>query len=354
MQPDGTVEMPPALPERRVMAPEAARTMIEIMRGVTEAGGTAKQAAIDGYAVAGKTGTAQKAANGHYDPGKYIASFVGVVPADDPRLAIIVVLDEPQGGHLGGAVAAPIFKEIAEEALRYLHVPPSAPDAGQGGAARGWTKRRKPPGGGSSRRATPPTSAVEPPRAAATDLPPDDEALGDDPALAETWDEVAGAEGRGATARPRPVTVPDFVGMSLGQAIHAARKSGVELVFDDPEGRATGVALRQRPAPGPAPRGRGLSRGVRAEGMNAPAADARRAAARESTGARARGRPRGRSRSAEVRDDSRLVGPGRSVRRGARREGGRAAIPRGRGGARRGGRSSSRASHPPSCRRFAA
>jgi hypothetical protein len=51
------------------------------------------------------------------------------------------------------------------------------------------------------------------------------------------------------------VTVPDFSGMSLGQAIHAARQSGIELAFDDPEGRATGVALRQRPAPGPAPRG---------------------------------------------------------------------------------------------------
>jgi hypothetical protein len=68
---------------------------------------------------------------------------------------------------------------------------------------------------------------------------------------------VAGAEGGrpGSGLGDDGVTVPDFSGMSLGQAIHLARASGVELAFDDPEGRATGVATRQRPAPGPAPRG---------------------------------------------------------------------------------------------------
>ena len=151
-------------------------------------------------------------------------------------------------------MAAPIFKEIAEQALRYLHVPPTAPmrgarraarrgEGGEGGAApaarRGRRRRRRRP-----TRRPPPT------------LPLDDDALGDDPALAEKWDEVAGAEGRPGERPPvERVVVPDFVGMSLGQAIRAARKSGVELAFDDPDGRATGVALRQRPAPGPAPRG---------------------------------------------------------------------------------------------------
>jgi cell division protein FtsI (penicillin-binding protein 3) len=251
VQPDGTVEVPPGAPERRVMHAEAARTMIGIMRGVTEAGGTAKQAAIEGYAVAGKTGTAQKAANGHYDPSKYIASFVGVVPAEDPRLAIIVVLDEPQGAHLGGAVAAPVFKDIAVEALRYLHVPPSAPVAAKTGPG-GKNAKPAATATGSDDEGGVETAAGE---ATATDLPPDDEALGDDPALGETWNAVAGAEGARPEADDDGVTVPDFAGMSLGQAIHAARQSGIELAFDDPEGRATGVALRQRPAPGPAPRG---------------------------------------------------------------------------------------------------
>src|SRR6185503_6253263 len=136
VQADGTIETLPAAPERRVMAPATARTMLTIMRGVTEQGGTAKQAAIEGYTVGGKTGTAQKVANGHYDASKWVSSFVGVVPAEDPRLAIMVIMDEPQGGHLGGAVAAPIFKEIAEQSLRYLHVPPTAPIAAKAGEAK--------------------------------------------------------------------------------------------------------------------------------------------------------------------------------------------------------------------------
>jgi hypothetical protein len=221
------------------------------MRGVTEKGGTAPQAAIDGYTVGGKTGTAQKVANGHYDPSKWVSSFLGVVPIEDPRLAIIVVVDEPQGGHLGGLVAAPIFKEIAEEALRYLHVPPTAVVATESKGAHQTGKE------------TAPTKAVATDAeesagsdAPATDLPLDDDALGEDPALAEKWEEVAGAEGgRAGEAAVEKIDVPDFTGMSLGQAIHAAHRSGVELAFDDPEGRASGVALRQRPAPGPAWRG---------------------------------------------------------------------------------------------------
>jgi cell division protein FtsI (penicillin-binding protein 3) len=250
VQADGTVETLPTAPERRVMAPAAARTMLSIMRGVTENGGTAKQAAIDGYIVGGKTGTAQKVANGHYDPTKWVSSFVGVVPADDPRLVIMVIMDEPQGGHLGGAVAAPVFKEIAEQSLRYLHVPPTAPVLGKADSKAGAKSASAP-------AAKPVVDADDAGgEAPATDLPLDDDTLGDDPALAEKWDEVAGAEGgRAESAAAERVIVPDFVGLSLGQAIHAARKSGVELAFDDPEGRATGVAVRQRPAPGPAPRG---------------------------------------------------------------------------------------------------
>ena len=251
VQADGSVETLSSAPERNVMAPAAARTMLSIMRGVTEAGGTAKQAAIDGYAVAGKTGTAQKVANGHYDASKWVSSFVGAVPAEDPRLVIMVIVDEPQGGHLGGAVAAPIFKEIAEQSLRYLHVPPTAPLTAKAGAKAPAAAKGAPPA--TTAVADADDGANEAP---ATDMPLDEDALGDDPALAEKWDEVAGAEGGRAERAPvERVIVPDFVGLSLGQAIHAARKSGVELAFDDPEGRATGVALRQRPAPGPAPRG---------------------------------------------------------------------------------------------------
>jgi cell division protein FtsI (penicillin-binding protein 3) len=251
VEPDGTINAPAGTSDRRVMSAASARTMLEIMKGVVEKGGTAPQAAIDGYTVGGKTGTAQKVANGHYDPTKWVSSFLGVVPIEEPRLAIIVVVDEPQGGHLGGSVAAPIFKEIAVDALRYLHVPPTSEPVASGKAGSHGGKEAV--AAKASAAESDDAAANEAP---ATDLPLDDDALGEDPALAEKWDEVAGAEGgRAAEAKTAAIAIPDFAGMSMGQAIRAARRSGVELAFDDPAGRATGVALRQRPAPGPAPRG---------------------------------------------------------------------------------------------------
>jgi cell division protein FtsI (penicillin-binding protein 3) len=262
--PDGSVETPAAEPPRRVMSEAAARTMMTIMRGPVEAGGTAKQAAIDGYPVAGKTGTAQKVANGHYDPDKWVSSFVGFAPANDPRVAIIVVVDEPQGGHLGGAVAAPVFKEIAEQALRYLHVPPEA------GAAVASAPTRA--GAPTPARAVTVAEADDDGTAGAaqdgdadlapTDLPivytgeAADAVTGDDPGA---WDEVAGREGAGAGAHAdapaAPAIVPNFSGMTLAEAIRAARHSGVELAFDEVAGGPTGVAVRQQPAPGPSARG---------------------------------------------------------------------------------------------------
>jgi cell division protein FtsI (penicillin-binding protein 3) len=254
VEPDGTIEatnVGAAMPEHRVMSEASARTMLGIMRGVTEEGGTAKQAQIDGYIVGGKTGTAQKVANGHYDPNKWVSSFVGVVPIEAPRLAVIVVVDEPQGGHLGGAVAAPIFKEIGEQALRYLHVPPS-PEALA--AAAKATK---------AARASAAANADDAPgaEAPATELPvyADSDGPGDDPALAEQWNAVAGAEGGEGGKDDAPTVaataIPNFAGMTVGQAIRAARKSGVELAFDDATGRASGVVLAQQPAPGPSSRG---------------------------------------------------------------------------------------------------
>ena len=98
------------------------RTMME---GVVERG-TAKSAQIDGYTIAGKTGTASKLVNGHYSRSDYNASFVGFVPSRQPALTIIVVIDSPHGhGYTGGVVAAPIFKRIAEASLRQLGVAPT-------------------------------------------------------------------------------------------------------------------------------------------------------------------------------------------------------------------------------------
>ena len=89
--------------------------------------GTGTEAAVPGYQVAGKTGTAQKPGPHGYTTGKYVASFVGFVPASRPRLVILVAVDEPQTVIWGGSVAAPAFSEIAKFALQYLEVPPDAP-----------------------------------------------------------------------------------------------------------------------------------------------------------------------------------------------------------------------------------
>jgi len=92
---------------------------------VTEEGGTAKMASVDGNEVAGKTGTAQiiDPRTKRYSHEKYVSSFVGFVPADDPKIAMIIVVYEPKGQIYGGVVAAPVFKKIAESALSYLDVP---------------------------------------------------------------------------------------------------------------------------------------------------------------------------------------------------------------------------------------
>ena len=86
--------------------------------------GTAPDAALKNYVVAGKTGTAQKAENGGYASGKYVSSFIGFFPADNPELCISVVMDEPKEGYYGGKVCGPVFREIAERCASYLNIPP--------------------------------------------------------------------------------------------------------------------------------------------------------------------------------------------------------------------------------------
>ena len=111
----------------RVMSPRTAASLVEIMEAVVERG-TAKAARIEGYSIAGKTGTAAKLVNRYYSKTDYNASFVGFLPSRAPALTIIVVIDTPDrsvGGYAGGVVAAPIFHRIAEAALRYLGLPPT-------------------------------------------------------------------------------------------------------------------------------------------------------------------------------------------------------------------------------------
>tara|TARA_B100000686_G_scaffold333608_1_gene399757 strand:- start:1542 stop:3278 length:1737 start_codon:yes stop_codon:yes gene_type:complete len=109
----------------RAISLKTSRQMVEILKAVVRKG-TGKKAAVSGYDVAGKTGTAQKYDRKvqAYSDNAYMASFVGFVPADSPRLAILVMIDEPKGVFWGGDVAAPVFRRIARRSLRYLNVPP--------------------------------------------------------------------------------------------------------------------------------------------------------------------------------------------------------------------------------------
>ncbi len=131
---DGTVVPLTVLKQRqpvigqRVMTAETARTLRQMLEQVTHDGGTGPLARVMGYRVAGKTGTAHKLVGGSYAPDKYIASFVGLAPASDPRLVVAVMIDEPAGReYYGGLVAAPVFSKVMAGALRLMAIPPDAP-----------------------------------------------------------------------------------------------------------------------------------------------------------------------------------------------------------------------------------
>ncbi|MEX5218185.1 MAG: peptidoglycan D,D-transpeptidase FtsI family protein [Nitrospiraceae bacterium] len=113
---------------RRVISTDTARTLTHIMEGVVTSG-TGGKAAIPGYQVAGKTGTAQKIdpRTGAYSSTLLVGSFVGFVPAEDPQLAMIVAIDEPHGEGWGGVVAAPVFRRVGEQVLNYLGIPAEEP-----------------------------------------------------------------------------------------------------------------------------------------------------------------------------------------------------------------------------------
>jgi cell division protein FtsI (penicillin-binding protein 3) len=206
--PDGTVSRqgaPQAV--RRVIRTETARTMAHWMEAVVSKDGTAEKAAIDGYPVAGKTGTAQKVDRGGGYGRARIASFGGFVPADDPRLVILVVIDEPQGQIYGGQVAAPAFREIATGALKVLGVPPTRALA---------------------RKAEPPPAKAAPSAAPA------------EPAIAEGWVEADdGAPEAGA------VRVPDVRGLFARAAVRRLAGAALEADLD-----GTGKAVTQEPPAG--------------------------------------------------------------------------------------------------------
>jgi cell division protein FtsI (penicillin-binding protein 3) len=193
---------------RAVMRPETARLLAEMLTAVTEEGGTGTEAAIPGVRVAGKTGTAQKA-NLHsrgYDPDRWVSSFVGFAPAERPRLAITVIIDEPQMQHSGAAIAAPVFRRVMEQSLRYLGALPAA-HVGRDDLAR---------------------------------LPPRPE-------------RVLAAQARAAAAPSTPNAAPtvgaapSLLGLSVREAVRRAQPLGLEL-----EVQGSGLVVAQDPPAGTA------------------------------------------------------------------------------------------------------
>ena len=247
IHPDGRrEELPPdpqARPEHRVVSEKTAATLMRILEGVVGRSGTARLATVDGYRIAGKTGTAQKVVGGKY--AAWVGSFIGIVPANDPQFVISVILDEPEPLHKGGKVAAPIFAAIAKAALQYKVVPPTEPIPTKPAAG---PKPDVPPlvsdGVGEEPLGASPGS--EPP------LWVDPDALAEPVELFEE-EVLADAQRLMAEAEPIPadqVAVPSFAGMTMGEAIRVAREAGLTLV---PEG--SGVAVAQSPAPGQQPKG---------------------------------------------------------------------------------------------------
>jgi cell division protein FtsI (penicillin-binding protein 3) len=196
---------------REVLQPQEARMVTEMLTAVTEdAGGTAHEASIPGFRVAGKTGTAQKVdpATGKYSMEHFTASFIGIVPAERPRLVIAVVLDEPTIGHYGGDLAGPVFRRIGEASLRYLGV--------SAGVA-------------SAKTSTPPTPLTKTASSAKPEGP-----------------EVASAVGV-MTLGQGEVRVPDAMGLGARDALRLVTSAGLL-----PEMEGWGRLVRQSPAAGTA------------------------------------------------------------------------------------------------------
>lgn len=117
----------PAPKTRRILPRSVDRELLGMLKGVVSDAGTGAAAEIPGYTVAGKTGTAQKPGPHGYIPGAYVATFIGMVPARNPRVVVLVTVDDPRGAYYGGVVAAPAFAQIATFDLQYLEVPPDQP-----------------------------------------------------------------------------------------------------------------------------------------------------------------------------------------------------------------------------------
>ena len=234
--PDGRRVVAERPEPRRVISAGTARTLTMMMQQVVETG-TGKAASIPGFRVAGKTGTAQKIGpDGRYSHTAHTASFVGFVPADEPRVAGIVVLDDPQGGaYYGGEIAAPVFEKVAAAALDALRV---SPDAGEIPPSGQWAPPKPKPLPASARTARPPKKEKEPiawppRRRPGPAVLPASAPAGVTGSV--TFASLPGAE----------TSIPDLFGLGLRDAVTEMSRRGLRVVS-----AGTGFVVDQDPAPG--------------------------------------------------------------------------------------------------------
>lgn len=232
-RPDGTVEKPSAPAPVRVLSEETARSLRTILAGVVERG-TGTTAAIPGFSVAGKTGTAQKAGPGGYQAGRYVPNFVGFAPSDNPRVVAVVVVEEPHGKYYARDVAAPLFARVVSQALDILRVAPAAQRLPSTMLASSDGRVAYPAG-------VVPVSVREPRRFSAPIAESLEEALPGIQSLSEP-----GAPGEGGRAA---VTTPDVVGLSARQALAVFARLGLTARLT-----GTGFVVSQDPPPGSAVR----------------------------------------------------------------------------------------------------
>ena len=212
----------PGIETHVVTDPRTAATVREMMEAVI-LDGTGKLAQLDGYTAAGKSGTAQKIDRdtGRYYTDRYVASFVGFAPVNNPAITVLVVLDSPEGPHHGGEVGGPVFKRVAEQTLAYLDVPRDVPMPSSEETAKNFHAPAPPP------------------------QPRDTTEAAFESAVAKRSSERLSSVQTIAFGDPEAVLVPDFSGKTVRQVIETCSSEGLapDLIGD-------GVALEQYPAAG--------------------------------------------------------------------------------------------------------
>jgi len=267
--------------QHRVVSAMTAAQMKKMMEGVVLFG-TARRAILDGYTVAGKTGTAQKVdpKTGTYSKTKYVGSFVGFAPVNNPAITIAVILDSAQGLHQGGQVSAPVFKRIAQQVLEYMHVPHDIEPKNQSLRQTLMASSKKsdeaeevsdrlgaplisetddPPGKTESKidqHVTIGPNMTKPGTASVVDISagpptpmpaaaPDTDALAALPSSNPSVAQAAAGKGTVVIDVDSGIVVPSFMGKPLRSAVEAAQQSGLEINV-----LGSGIAREQSPLPG--------------------------------------------------------------------------------------------------------